>query len=65
MCCSPVLYRVYVEVDKPDEGVLVHGVNVGEISNTKEEDGRMLGDLSVALSGLCYLEFCFLCNLNL
>lgn len=39
MDLSPVLYGVNVEVNKPAERVLVHWVNVGQISNTEEQDG--------------------------
>lgn len=46
---SPILNRVNVEVDKPTERVLVHGVYVGQISNAEEQDGGVLGNGSVTL----------------
>ena len=33
----PVRYRVEEEVDKPGQGVLVHGVNVGQVSSGEEQ----------------------------
>lgn len=61
---SPVLYRVNVEVDKPAQRVLVHWVYVGQISNAEEQDGGVLGNGSVTLSGLCNLDLCLFCNLG-
>lgn len=61
---SPFLNRVNVEVDKPAERVLVHRVNVGQISNGEEQDGGVLGNGSVTLSRLCYFDLCLLCNLG-
>ena len=34
----PLADGVEEEVDKPGEGVLVHGVNVGEVCDGEEED---------------------------
>lgn len=64
-CHSPVLYGVDVEIDEPVEGVLVHGVNVGQIRNAEEEDGRVLGDRPVALSRFSYFDLRLLSYLNL
>lgn len=33
----PVLDGVYVEVNKPVEGILIHGVNISQVSNAEEE----------------------------
>lgn len=60
----PVLYGVDVEIHKPAERVLIHRVYVGQISNTEEQDGWVLGDRSVTLSRLCNLDLCFLRNLG-
>lgn len=60
---SPVLDRVDVEVDKPVEGVLVHWVYVGQISDAEEQDGRVLGNVPVTLSRLCNLFLCLFCDL--
>ena len=37
-----------VEVDKPGERVLVHGINVGQVSDGEEENAGVLGDGTVA-----------------
>ena len=34
-----------VEVDEPGEGVLVHGVDVGQVGYCEEQDAAMLGHL--------------------
>lgn len=34
----PVVNRHDVEVDEPGQGVLVHGVNVGHVGHTEEQD---------------------------
>lgn len=60
---SPVVNRVDVKVHKPDERVLVHGVDVGQVCDAEEQHRRMLGDGPVAFSRLCYFELCFFCNL--
>lgn len=60
----PVKYGVDIEVDKPVERVLIHGVNVGQVCNTEEEDGGVLSDGSVALSRLGYFNLSLLCNLK-
>lgn len=60
----PVLYGVDVEVHKPAERILVHWVYVSQISDGKEQDGRVFGDGSVTFSGLCYFNLCLFCNLE-
>lgn len=60
---SPVLDRVDVEVDKPIERILVHWIYVGQISDAEEQDGGVLGDVSVTLSRLCNLFLCLFCDL--
>ena len=39
------------EVDKPGERVLVHRVDVGQVSDGEEQDTRMLGDRTVTHPG--------------
>lgn len=56
--------RINVEVDKPAKRVLVHWVDVGQISNAEEEDRGVLSNSSVTLSRLCYLRLCLICNLG-
>lgn len=34
--CLPVMNRVDIEVHKPDERVLVHGIDVSQVCNAKE-----------------------------
>lgn len=60
---SPVLNRVDVEIDEPVEGVLVHRVYVGQISDAEEQDGGVLGDVPVTFSGLRNLYLCLFCHL--
>ena len=60
-----VAYGLNVKVDEPDEGVLVHGLYVGQVRYTEEEDGGMCGNWSVAISSLVYLHFCRSCHLLL
>ena len=60
----PVLNWHDVEVDKPGEGVLVHGVNVGEVSDREEEDWGVFGDGTVAHTTCVNLLLCLLCNLS-
>ena len=46
------------EGNEPGERVLVHGVNVREVSDAEEEDGRVDGDWLVAHTRLIDLLFC-------
>lgn len=50
--------------DEPLEGVLVHGVNVGEVSNGEEQNGGVLGDGTVAHTTLFNLLLRLLSNLG-
>lgn len=52
------------EVDEPAQRILVHGVNVGQIGDAEEKNGCMLGDGSIALSGLSDPDLCLLRNLE-
>lgn len=61
---SPVVDRVYVEVDKPAEGVLVHRVYVSQVGNAEEQDRGVLGNGSVTFSRLSDFDLCLLCNLG-
>lgn len=61
----PVMNGADVEVDKPDEGVLVHGVDVGQICNAEEQHGRVLCHRPVRLPRLCDLQLRLLCNLHI
>ena len=56
---------VNVEIDKPREGVLVHGVNVREVCNAKEQDAGMFSDRPVAGTGLVQFLLCLLGDLLL
>ena len=38
-----------VEVDEPGQRVLVHGVDVWQVSDREKQDGGVLGDGSVTL----------------
>ena len=49
------------QVDKPGEGVLVHGLDVGKVSDGEEQNGRVDGDGLVAQSSLIDLDLCCLC----
>lgn len=60
----PVMYGVDIEVDKPVERVLIHGVDVGQVCNTEEEDGGVLSNGSVAFPRLSYFNLSLLCNLK-
>lgn len=53
-----------VEVDKPGQRVLVHGVNVGEVSDGEEENGGVFGDGTVAHTTRVNLLLGLLCNLG-
>jgi len=50
----PVLDGVDEEVDKPCEGVLVHGINVRQISYTEEQVSRVLGYRPITHTGGLY-----------
>lgn len=63
--CLPVMNGADVEVDKPAEGVLVHGVNVGQVSDAEEQHGRVLCHGPVRLPRLRDLQLCLLCNLHI
>lgn len=60
----PLLNGGDEEVDKPAEGVLVHGINVGQVRNTEEQHRGMLCDRAITFSRFSYFKFRFLCNLN-
>lgn len=60
----PVVNRHDVEVDKPGQWVLVHGVNVGEVSDGEEENGGVFGDGTVAHTTRVNLLLGLLCNLG-
>ena len=45
---SPTSY-LQIEVDEPYERVLVHGLNVGQVRYTEEENGRVNGDRCVPI----------------
>lgn len=67
LVCSyspPVMYGVDIEVDKPVERVLIHGIDVGQVCDTEEEDGGVLSDGSVALPRFSYFNLSFLCDLK-
>lgn len=50
------------EVDEPGQGILVHGLNVGQISNREEKDGRMDSNRCVAHSSCVNLLLSFFSN---
>lgn len=60
----PVVNRHDVEVDKPGQWVLVHGVNVGEVSDGEEENGGVFGDGTVAHTTRVNLLLGLLSNLG-
>lgn len=60
----PVVNRHDVEVDKPGQWVLVHGVNVGEVSDGEEENGGVFGDGTVSHTTRVNLLLGLLCNLG-
>lgn len=47
---KPVIDGDDVEVDKPRQGVLVHGVNVGELCDGEEQHRAVGGDGTVTCS---------------
>jgi len=40
---------LYIEVDEPDERVLVHGLNIGQVRDAEEQYGRVDGNWPVAV----------------
>ena len=44
-----------VEVDEPGEGVLVHGLNVGQVRDAEEQDGGVGGHGLVAVASVVNL----------
>lgn len=60
----PVLNGANVQVNKPGERVLVHGVYVGQISNGEEQRSWVIGNRPVTFPWLCNLDLCDLCNLE-
>ena len=45
---------LYVEVDEPDQRVLVHGLNVGQVRDAEEKNGGVRGHGLVAVASLVY-----------
>ena len=60
----PVLDGHDEEVDKPGEGVLVHGVDVGQVCQGEEEDGGVACNGAVTHAGRLNLLLCFLRHLS-
>ena len=60
----PLTDGVEEEVDEPGEGVLVHGVDVGEVSDGEEENGAVGSHRTIASTRLLQLLLCLLCNLR-
>lgn len=58
-----------VEVDEPDEWVLVHGIYVGQLRDAQEESGRVFGDWDEQVTSMINLLLChhghFLLRLDL
>ena len=52
-----------VEVDEPGQRVLVHGLNVGQVRDAEEQDGRMGGHGTIPVPSLINLLFGDGCNL--
>ena len=48
----PLTDGIEEEVDKPGEGVLVHGVNVGEVRDGEEEDRAVSSHGTIASTRL-------------
>lgn len=61
----PLLNGGDEEVDKPAEGVLVHGIDVGQVGDTEEQHGGMLCDGAITFARFSYFQFRFLCNLHI
>ena len=60
----PVMNRSNEEVDEPGEGVLVHGVDIGQFCDGEEKYGRVDSDWFVPCSRLFNLDLGFLGNLQ-
>lgn len=60
----PVMNGADEEADKPAEGVLVHGVDVGQVGDAEEEHGRVLRHGPVRLPRLRDLQLRLLCDLH-
>ena len=54
-----------VEIDEPDQRVLVHGLDVGQVTDAEEQDGGMGGHRPVAIASLVNLLLCGICYLLL
>ena len=61
---APVVDGDEVEVDEPGQGVLVHGVNVGEVCDGEEQYRAVGSHGTVPCTGLLYLAFCLISNLE-
>lgn len=61
----PVMNGADIEVDEPAEGVLVHGVDVGQVCDAEEQHGRVLCHGPVRLPRLRDLQLRLLCNLHI
>jgi len=46
-----------IEVDEPDERVLIHGLNVSKVRDTEEQNRRVDGDRLVTVSRRVNLDF--------
>ena len=57
-----VVDAVEEDGDEPLEGVLVHGVNVGQVSGAEEEDLRAHSHWDVAAAGGVNVLLCLLCR---
>ena len=47
-----------IKVNKPCQRILVHRFNVCKVGNTEEQDGGVLGDWFVSISGVVDLLLC-------
>ena len=61
---APVVDGDEVEVDEPGQGVLVHGVNVGEVCDGEEQHRTMGSHGTIPCTGLLYLSLCLISNLE-
>ena len=50
------------EIHEPGERVLVHGLNVGQVSDGEEQNGGVDCDRFVTKTCLVNLDLCCLCN---
>ena len=57
--------HLQVQVDEPGEGVLVHGLNVGQVRDAEEEDGGVDSHRLVAVSCLVNQFLCGSCDILL